>query len=53
MFVITIVGAALGPLPFGWAAERGGYGLVLLVGAVACVAVALVNLVTPSPRSTA
>ena len=36
-FVITIVGAALGPLPFGWAAERGGYGPVLLAGAVGCV----------------
>ena len=51
-FVITIVGAALGPLPFGWAAERGGYGPVLLAGAVGCVAVALVNLVTPSPKNT-
>lgn len=52
-FVITIVGAALGPLPFGWAAERGGYGSVLLAGAVGCAAVALVNLIAPSPRSTA
>jgi len=51
-FVITIVGAALGPLPFGWAAERGGYGPVLLAGAVGCVAVALVNIVTPvAPRT--
>jgi MFS family permease len=32
-FVITIVGAALGPLPFGWAEDRGGYGPVLLAGA--------------------
>jgi len=51
-FVITIVGAALGPLPFGWAAERGGYGPVLLAGAVGCVAVALLNLVMPSPKNT-
>jgi MFS family permease len=51
-FVITIVGAALGPLPFGWASARGGYGPVLFAGAVGCVAVALVNLVTPSPRNT-
>jgi len=52
-FVITIVGAALGPLPFGWAAERGGYGPVLLAGAVGCVAVALLNLIAPSPKNTA
>jgi len=51
-FVITIVGAALGPLPFGWAAERGGYGPVLLAGAVGCVAVAFVNLIAPSPENT-
>lgn len=50
-FVITIAGAALGPLPFGWAAEHGGYGPVLLAGAVACVAVALVNLIAPSLRT--
>jgi hypothetical protein len=52
LFVITIVGASLRPLPFGWAAERGGHGPVLLDGAVGCVAVALVNLVTPSPKNT-
>jgi MFS family permease len=51
-FVITIVGAALGPLPFGWASERGGYGPVLLAGAVGCVVVAVVNLLAPSPRNT-
>ncbi len=52
-FVMTIVGAAFGPLPFGWAAERGGYGPVLLAGAVGCVAVALVNLITASPKNVA
>ena len=31
-FVITIVGAALGPLPFGWAAGHGSYSRVLVVG---------------------
>ena len=50
---LTIVGAALGPLPFGWASERGGYGRVLITGAVGCVAVALVNLIAPSPKNTA
>jgi len=51
-FVITIVGAAFGPLPFGWAAERGGYGPVLLAGAVGCAAVARLNLSAPSPKNT-
>src|SRR5688572_7670222 len=50
-FVITIVGAALGPLPFGWASERGGYEPVLLAGTLACLGVALVNLIAPSPRA--
>jgi MFS family permease len=51
-FVITIVGAALGPLPFGWAAAHGGYSPVLMVGAVLCMIGIVVNFGVdrPSPR---
>ena len=42
--MITIVGAALGPLPFGWAAAHGGYFPVLAGGAVLCGLTAVVNL---------
>jgi MFS family permease len=43
-FVITIVGAALGPLPFGWAAGQGSYAPVLIAGAVLCGAAIVANL---------
>lgn len=48
-FVITIVGAALGPLPFGWFATR-GYGPVLAGGAALCLLAAAINLATRSPE---
>lgn len=48
-FVITIVGAALGPLPFGWAAAHGGYGPVLVGGAVLCALAAVMNLAVKRP----
>ena len=41
----------MGPLPFGWASERGGYGPVLLAAAITCAMVAVVNLVTRSPKN--
>jgi MFS family permease len=50
-FVITIVGAALGPLPFGWAAAQGSYAPVLVVGAALCVVAAGANVLTPRPPS--
>jgi MFS family permease len=50
-FVITIVGAALGPLPFGWASAQGGYFPVLVAGAALCVVAAIANLIIkPPPR---
>jgi MFS family permease len=48
-FVITIVGAALGPLPFGWAATHGGYFPVLAVGAALCAIAVVANLVVARP----
>jgi MFS family permease len=48
-FVITIVGAALGPLPFGWASANGGYFPVLACGAVLCVLAAVLNLLITRP----
>jgi MFS family permease len=49
-FVITIVGAALGPLPFGWASAHGSYLPVLVVGAVLCSLAAVANLIAPVPH---
>jgi MFS family permease len=49
-FVITIVGAALGPLPFGWASARGSYFPVLAAGAVFCSVAGLANLLVPPPQ---
>jgi hypothetical protein len=48
-FVVTIIGAALGPLPFGWFATR-GYGPVLAGGAALCLLVAAINLATRLPE---
>ena len=48
-FVITIVGAALGPVPFGWAAAYGSYAPVLVTGVALCVVAAVANLLTPRP----
>lgn len=48
-FVITIVGAALGPLPFGWASARGGYFSVLAAGAALCMIAALLNVIVRPP----
>jgi MFS family permease len=52
-FVITIVGAALGPLPFGWASARGGYFPVLACGAALCVLAAMVNVMVRQPPAQA
>jgi MFS family permease len=49
-FVITIVGAALGPLPFGWAAAHGGYFPVLAVGAALCAVAIAANLLVAPPE---
>jgi MFS family permease len=48
-FVITIVGAALGPLPFGWAAARGGYAPILIAGVVLCAVAVVANLIARRP----
>jgi MFS family permease len=48
-FVITIVGAALGPLPFGWAAAQGSYLRVLVIGAALCAMAIAANLVVARP----
>jgi MFS family permease len=48
-FVITIVGAALGPLPFGWAAGQGNYSSVLIAGAALCGAAIVANLLVTRP----
>ena len=48
-FVITIVGAALGPLPFGWAAGHGSYARVLVAGAALCAAAIVANLIVKRP----
>ena len=48
-FVITIVGAALGPLPFGWAAAHGSYLPVLVMGAALCATAIVANLVVGRP----
>ena len=50
-FVITIVGAALGPLPFGWAAAHGSYAPVLIAGAALCAAAIVANLVVNPPMA--
>jgi MFS family permease len=50
-FVITIVGAALGPLPFGWAAAHGSYARVLVAGAALCAAAIVANLVVNPPMA--
>jgi MFS family permease len=52
-FVITIVGAALGPLPFGWASAHGGYFPVLIAGATSCVLAAIANLIIKPPARAA
>jgi MFS family permease len=52
-FVITIVGAALGPLPFGWAAAQGSYFPVLFGGAVLCLLAAVANLIARVPQARA
>jgi MFS family permease len=49
-FVVTILGAAVGPLPFGWFATHGGYFPVLAGGAALCVLAAAANLVVHGPR---
>jgi MFS family permease len=49
-FVITIVGAALGPLPFGWASTY-RYFPVLAGGAALCALAATANLVVVPPRA--
>jgi MFS family permease len=51
-FVITIVGAALGPLPFGWSAAQGGYFTVLVTGAALCVVAAMANVIIKAPSPT-
>jgi hypothetical protein len=48
-FVITIVGAALGSLPFGWASARGSYFPVLAGGAAMCLLTAVLNFVMKGP----
>jgi hypothetical protein len=50
-FVITIVGAALGPLPFGWFAAQ-SYFPVLVLGAMLCVLAAAANLIVGPQRPT-
>ena len=50
-FVITIVGAALGPVLFSWGSARGSYVPVLGSAAALCVMAALVNLVARPPQS--
>jgi MFS family permease len=52
-FVITIVGAALGPLPFGWASAQGTYSPALVGGAVLCSLAAIANLVASVPEKRA
>ena len=47
-FLITIVGAALGPLPFGWAAQR-SYMPVLAIGAALCLLGAIANFAAKRP----
>ena len=49
-FVITILGAAAGPLPFGWFSTHGSYVPVLAGGAALCLVAAAVNLVVHEPR---
>jgi MFS family permease len=49
-FVITIVGAALGPLPFGFAAAHGGYFPVLAAGAALCAIALVANTIVDPPR---
>jgi MFS family permease len=48
-FVVTIVGAALGPVAFGWSTAHGSYEPVLMAGAVLCVVSALANLAVHQP----
>jgi MFS family permease len=50
-FVITIIGAALGPLPFGWAAGHGSYFPVLAAGAALCSSAIVANLVVDRPAA--
>jgi hypothetical protein len=49
-FVITILGAALGPLPCCWSSSPGGYFVVLVAGAILCARAATANLVAKPPR---
>jgi sugar phosphate permease len=49
-FVVTILGAAVGPLPFGWVSTHGGYFPVLAGGAALCVLAAAANLMAHEPR---
>jgi MFS family permease len=48
-FIITIAGAALGPLPFGIASARGSYFPVLVAGAFLCALAAVANLSVRAP----
>jgi MFS family permease len=48
-FIITIVGAALGPWPFGVASARGSYFPVLVAGAFLCALAAVANLSVRAP----
>jgi MFS family permease len=49
-FVITILGAALGPVPFGWSATHGGYFPVLAGGEALCLLAAAANLRVHAPH---
>ena len=49
-FVITIIGAALGPVAFGWGSAHGSYVPVLMTAAVLCLLAALSNLLVRPPR---
>jgi MFS family permease len=50
-FVITIVGAALGPVLFSWGSAHGSYVPVLASAATMCLLAAVANLVVRSPQS--
>ena len=52
-FVITIVGAALGPVAFAWGSGHGSYAPVLMTAALLCLLAALANLVVRPPGASA
>ena len=52
-FVITIVGAALGPVVFAWGSAHGSYFPVLMAAALLCLLAALANLLVRPPRESA